>query len=400
MTDHLLIEEIITKECERYELEENGFVADRKTAVKELLSTQYAPLPEDKSLEKFGEWKEDLLSNWYVQKGFAGFFRRKAEKRCMYRMVKRLLLNAVSRLRKRQREATVDDELKMEGGRTVAFKLSSAHFAELYQEMCCGSSMFTSPGQLEKTCVDELRLLFPLQYSSLYERLSAKDNEFWEEVWRLIYRFIRFLVTDKRGKEDEETIKEVSMETVLSVQEQLERGKLKPVESAAHLLNSLQMTGRNKCREWFRAEEKKKEEALFDEEYWSQMEQVDTGGAEVVVEAMDGHFGYLLEVDERSEYEVCCALVDVLNFGHGEVYEQLVGERKELARAMAMLYVENKQYEEIAMILYGVADGRSLANLRKSVSRGKEYLKKQMAELIITYKRKGAVPFVKEAEEV
>lgn len=399
MTEQLLIEEIITKECERYELEENGFVANRQAVVKELLSRQYPSLPAEESLEKFGEWKEHLLSDWYSQKGFAGFFRRKAEKRCMYRMVKRLLLNALSRIRKRQTEATLDDELKMEGGRTVAFKLSSAHFAELYQEMCCGSKLFASPGQLEQTCVDELRSLFPLQYASLYERLSAKDNEFWEEVWRLIYRFIRFLVTDKRGKEDEETIKEVSMETVLSVQEQLERGKLKPVESAAHLLNSLQMTGRNKCREWFRAEEKKKDEALFDEEYWSQLEQEDTGTPDSETESMDGRFGYLLEVDERSEYEVCCALVDVLNFGHGEVFDQLVEERKELARAMTMLYVENKQYEEIAAVLYGASDGRSLANLRKSVSRGKEYLKRRMAELIIIYKRKGSVPFVREIEE-
>lgn len=399
MTEHLLIEEIITKECERYELEKNGFVANRQAVIKELLSRQYPPLPADDSLEKFGEWKEHLLSDWYSQKGFAGFFRRKAEKPGMYRMVKRLLLNALSRIRKRQTEATLDDELKMEGGRTVAFKLSSAHFAELYQEMCCGSKLFASPGQLEQTCVDELRSLFPLQYSSLYERLTAKDDEFWAEVWRLIYRFIRFLVTDIRGKDDEETIKEVSMETALSVQEQLERGKLKPVESAAHLLNSLQMTGRNKCREWFRAEEKKKDEALFDEEYWSQLEQEDTGTPESETEAMDGRFGYLLEVDERSEYEVCCALVDVLNFGRGEVFDQLVGERKELARAMTMLYVENKQYEEIATVLYGASDGRSLANLRKSVSRGKEYLKKRMADLIITYKRKGSVPFVREAEE-
>ena len=64
-----------------------------------------------------------------------------------------------------------------------------------------------------------------------------------------------------------------------------------------------------------------------------------------------------------------------------------------------MLYVENKKYEEIARILYGGSDEKRLANLRKLVSRGKEYLKKRMAELIVTYKRKGQVPFVGEEEK-
>ena len=72
---------------------------------------------------------------------------------------------------------------------------------------------------------------------------------------------------------------------------------------------------------------------------------------------------------------------------------------QDTVRAISMLYVENKKYEEIAFILYGASDGRKPDNLRKSVSRGKEYLKKRMANLIIEYKRRGAVPFVTGEEE-
>lgn len=129
-------------------------------------------------------------------------------------------------------------------------------------------TLFVSPGQLETVCIDELSLLFPLTYPLLYERLTAKDNEFWEEIWRLIRRFVRFLVVDMGGKEDTEMIQEVSMETVLSVQEQMERGKLEQITSARHLLNSLQMTGRNKFREWLRTESRKREEILLSEEDW------------------------------------------------------------------------------------------------------------------------------------
>ena len=305
--------------------------------------------------------------------------------------MRRLSQNALSAIQRRQTEATIDEELKMEEGRTVAFRLSSALFTKFYQEICCNGTLFASPGELEKSCINGVCSLFPLDYASLYERLIAKDNEFWEEIWRLIHRFIRFLVVEK-SKEDEEAVKEVSMETVISVQEQLERGKLAQIVSARHLLNSLQMTGRNKFREWLRTEKKRQEEILLEDEDWQCLECQDSvvSGSEKI----DGRFAYLLEVNEKNEYDVCCALADILSYGHGRVYDELVGDMQDVAQAISMLYVENKRYEEIAWTLYGVSSGRKLDNLRKSVSRGKEYLKKRMANLIIEYKRKGYVPFV------
>lgn len=395
MITNQAIEELVAKECERYELERNGFVADRQVAIRELVA-QAGILPENCSLIEFAEWKERLLNDWYTRRRFAGFFHRKSEKRCMFRMVKRLLQNAVFRLRKKQTELTLDDELKMEEGRTVAFKLSSAFFEGFYKKTCCNGTLFVSPGQLETVCIDELSLLFPLKYPLLYERLTAKDNEFWEEIWRLIRRFVRFLVVDMGGKEDTEIIQEVSMETVLSVQEQMERGKLEQITSARHLLNSLQMTGRNKFREWLRTESRKREEILLSEEDWGKVEQAKEDRREVDTCGANRRFDYLLDIDEKDEYEVCCALVDVLSYGSGKVYGELVEGREELARAMLLLYVENKPYEEVVRILYNTSDTSKLVNLRKSVSRGKEYLKKRMADLIKLYKRKGEVPFATE----
>lgn len=396
MTDTLLIEEIITKECERYELDKNGFVTDRWAVVKELSSGD-CPLPlSDASPEGFAEWKEQLLNDWYVRNEFAKFFHRKAQKGCMLRLVKRLLLNMLSRLRKNHTAMTVDDELRIEEGRTVAFKLSSDCFSVLYREICSGKQLFISPGQLEETCIARISSFYPLDYPFLYERLTAKDDEFWKEIWLLIQRFIRFLVIEGRAKEDSEAIKEVSMETALSVQEQLKRGSLSRIESAAHLLNSVQATGRNKFREWLRAEEKQRRETLLDEEDWLDLEKECVSVSHSY--KVDGRFAYLLEVNEKSEYDVCCALVDVLNFGCGQVYRDLTEGMEDSVRVMLMLYVEDKKYEEIATALYGTFSERQLTSLRKSVSRGKEYLKKRMKGLIVTYKYKGEVPFVAEEE--
>lgn len=397
MIDAWLIEEIVAKECERYELEKSGFVTDRWAVARTLIVNPCAAMPEACSPEEFVGWKERLLNDWYTRKEFACFFRQKAEKQCMFGMVKRLLQNTVSRLRRKHFMLTIDDELKVEGGRTVAFKLSSSFFSELYPEICCNGTLFISPARLEEACVSRVQATFPLEYSVVYERLSVKDNEFWEEIWLLIQRFVRFLVTEYKGSGEGETIKEVSMEAALSIQEQLERGKLKPIASASHLLNSLQMTCRNKFRESLRAEERKREEALLEEEDWLFLE----CQKENVVEpdGMDGRFAYLLEVNEKSEYDVCCALADVLSYGRGEVYAELVEGMQETVQAMSLLYVENKRYEEIAQMLYGKFNERQLATLRKTVSRGKEYLKKKMTSLIVIYKRRGEVPFVVEEED-
>lgn len=396
MTDRWLIEEILTKECERYELEKSGFVTDRRRAVEELIAAEGRVEAEKYSLKEFVEWKGGLLSKWYAKKGFAKFFCRKAENRTLFRMVKSLMYNMLSHLRREQTEPTMDDELKLEVGRTVAYKLSSALFVEIYTEICCRGAMYATPEQVEEACLSRMCATFPLKYAAFYKRLMVKDSEFWDEVWWLIRRFVRFLVMERTRTGNEDAVQEVSMETVLSVQEQLEKGRLKQIESTGHLLNSLQMTGRNKFREWLRAEERKQQEVYLDDEdeRWQESEYMEMSGSE----RMDGHFAYLLEVNEKNEYDVCCALADVLNYRRGEVYESLVEGMQETARVMSMLYVENKKYEEIAQELYGAADSKRLANLRKLVSRGKEYLKKRMVELIVDYKSKGYVPFVCEEE--
>lgn len=74
MTDKWLIEEILTKECERYELEKSGFVTDRHRAVEELLAAEGGVEAVKCSLNEFVEWKGCLLSKWYAKKGFAKFF--------------------------------------------------------------------------------------------------------------------------------------------------------------------------------------------------------------------------------------------------------------------------------------------------------------------------------------
>ena len=52
MTNNQLIEEIVTKECERYALEDSGFITDKRAVVKELSSADNASLPDACSLKE------------------------------------------------------------------------------------------------------------------------------------------------------------------------------------------------------------------------------------------------------------------------------------------------------------------------------------------------------------
>lgn len=394
MIDTYLIEEIATKECERYGLEKNGFVTSRKAMSQALLAGKHVPIPAGDSPEAFRQWKERLLDDWYDGKGFSLFFRRKAAKRCMLDLVKRLYLNTVLRIRKNQSATTIDDELKLPSGRTVAFKLSSGLFSELYADLRSDESAFISPAKLEGKCVEQINSLYPLNYISFFKRLQKKDNEFWEELWLVIQYFLSYLMVNV--KREKEAVEEVSMDVALSFQEQMERGSLEKIDSASHLLHSLRKTCRNKLFEHLREDEKRQSESLLGEEEWQWVERTITSLDEKGQGKTDGRFIYLLETDEKNEYAVSCALVDVLTFGKGAVYEKLVAGMEDKVQLLAMLYLEGKSYEEIAWQVYGKCDQSQMASLRKSASRAKEYLKKRMVDLIIGYKRKEYVPFVKD----
>ena len=67
MITNQAIEELVAKECERYELERSGFIADRQAAIRELVA-QTGILPESCSLIEFAEWKERLLNDWYTRR--------------------------------------------------------------------------------------------------------------------------------------------------------------------------------------------------------------------------------------------------------------------------------------------------------------------------------------------
>lgn len=393
MTQNSLIEEIVTKECERYDLEGCRFITDRRTVIRELCG-QVSGIPDAAcSSEEYAVWKQQLLERLYSRQGFANFLTGNRNYGKVYTMTRRLMKNFILRLRRAYKADTIDDELQVASCRTVAFKLSSPLFTAFYPQVLNAHSFYASPGQLENRCEVLMQQTYPLDYSRFREQLQSKDNEFWEELWTLVRQFVSCLMVSRSSSADrEELIGEVSVESILSFQEQMEQHKLDAIATATHLLHSLRRTCRNKLHEFFYRQNKQQEE-LLDEAGWEQLTQtMDEMGSGSLLSSGDDDIVALLDVNEDDDYELSCLIVELLIRGEGVLYQQLIGTETEKVAVLMMHYIKQMSYEEIARQLYGTATSQSCSQLRQSTKRMKDYLKRRIRELVIQAQKGFFIP--------
>ena len=83
----------------------------------------------------------------------------------MSRMVRRLSQNALSDIQRRQEEVTIDEELKVEEGANGCL----LNYPRLSLRNSIGRLVATARylllGEVEKSCINRLRALFPLKYA-------------------------------------------------------------------------------------------------------------------------------------------------------------------------------------------------------------------------------------------
>ncbi|MEG1546704.1 MAG: hypothetical protein RR371_05590 [Bacteroides sp.] len=377
-----LIEEIVRKECERYELERGGFITDREELVRALSKSSYAELKEDCTPGEFRIWKDKLLIYLYTKKNYALYFYKKQGTRYLYLLTRRLMRNFLANIWETNAENTIDSELHVDKQRTIAFKLSGRLFADIYSGLWNKSVMIIAPSQLETQCEASVQKSFPIELSTFLERLQCNDREFWNEIVKVIKKLSRYV-----------TIKQVWVTTLL-LQEQVCNNKLAHITSATHLYHSLKMSCKNKLCEYFRFQGKNKEQ-LLDEKEWEYIEA--TSGEENTEEeaGVDNHFLYLYDLDVNSNYELSCAIVDILCYPKGELYSLLVNGQEEKVEILMMHIYKQMSYDDIAQQLYGELsqhEQRKVCdNLRQTTVRAKKYLKERMKQLALELKQKDLV---------
>lgn len=384
-----IIEEIINKECERYELEKGGFVSDRKELIR-LVTDNYPKFPDSNCTQEYFEnYKDKVLTYLYTQKDYATFFHRKRNDRFIHQLIKRLIKNSISSIRKENTKATIDQEMRLPRKRTLAFKLSATLFTKTYSNLFTTPVLFTTPEQIEHHCETSVKKLYPINYTRLMEYLKHRDDEFWMEIIYIVRQFCFYLTRHEQpGSLREELKKEIEMESILSVQEQMKKNKLCNLESATHLFYSLRTTCRNKLLEYYHRRTIQKENLLNNED-WDIIAQRSENNSLTDMYRMEfeDRFSYLQDLNPENDYELSCAIVDVLCHGKGKIYQLLVKQDDQKIAVLMMHSYEGKEYEEIAMKLYGYSNSMTCAALRQTVTRIKRQLKKRMKNIIQQFKK-------------
>lgn len=391
----LLIEEIVSKECERYELEKGGFLTNREEVILTLAKSPYADLKENYTLEEFCEWKETLLAQLYTQRNYARYFYRKQGSRYLFLLTQRLMRNLVENLRMTHAEKTLDNELHVSKRSTIAFKLSHRLFDDIYPGLWNKKAMITAPCQLETQCEASAQKIFPIKLPLLTERLQCNDREFWEEIVKVIKTLARYVTINQAwvNSNTEEIAEEVSREATLSLQEQLCSNKLDHLTSGTHLYHSLKVTCRNKLCEYFRFKSKQKEELLSDKE-WECLEATAIALEETGSEGatMNDHFLYLQDLDVNNSYELACAIVDILRHGDGEPYRMLTAGQEEKIEVLLLHIYKQMSYEDIARQQYGELTSyeqrKACDKLRQAASRAKKHLRERMKQIVLELQHK------------
>lgn len=386
-----LIEEIVRKECERYELIEEKFITNCEEAILTLAKLFGEDIKDEFTLDEFKEWKEKMLIHLYQQKNYAGFFYKKQGSKYLYLLAKKLTRSITANLWKNNTAQTIDQELHVDKSNTIAFKLSNRLFAEIYPRAWNAKNFIVTPHQLEAQCENLAQEIFPLDTTCLTERLQYNDREFWDEMVKVIKKLARYVTMNHSWNNINiaEVAEEVGINTALSLQEQLAHHELKHITSSKHLYHSLKVTCRNKLYEYFRMKGKEREE-LLDENEWEHLKTVEEewqpdGGKE------NEHFIYLYDLDVNNSYDLSCAIVDVLCNQEGDLYKKLTEDQEDKVNVLMLHIYKQMSYDDIARLLYPDLtpheQRKACDKLRQTTVRAKKYLHERMKQLVLELKQ-------------
>lgn len=375
------IKELVEKECERYDLIAGGFITGSDEVTEVLLQA----LPDFTGVENaesaFIRWKETFCRDFYTQLDYAGFLRAAKNDKSYFRpLVKRLIRNILYDLRRKHTSVTIDEELKTEFPRTLAYQLSVPLFSSLYAVLADKRNLFVTPVQVEERCGQLARENFPLDFSALVDRLKKKDREFWNEIFAIIRRLAygvlqsKFLTSDRR----DEIAGEVSLESGTLLQRQLDDDELNHIQSAGYLRNYLRKVCFNKMQEYFKSSDKFSKEELLGEEEWKAVDCIS------VEDEPSGNID-LYDVDVTNKKELVAAIFSLLLGPDCRERQLLVGKDENKCRIFLMQIHQQMKYEDMACTLYGEMDGdqlkKTIVTLRQIVSRTRKVLIKRMVWL-------------------
>ena len=173
-----IIEEIFTKENERYNLRGLGFF--KTPEYEAALCLKEFPLD---PLESLSSYRERALDNYYRLRGFGLFcrehIREEMFEKGIFIIMKRELVQRI----KGSTRTDTDKYLAPEND-SVSFLLTEKQFQEIYAlNFGCIRSTFNTPEELRQYCDSLLNTYFPLEEKSVISEFIKNTTPFWEKFY-------------------------------------------------------------------------------------------------------------------------------------------------------------------------------------------------------------------------
>lgn len=374
-----ILDEIIRKECEAYQLIDLGLLSSEEEGV-ERMSALSTDIQSDElaDVRRFLSWRKDILERFYHSIGFDTLVRNGKDVKSFRHFLFALKKKGLRIYRHRYQGKTIDKELAVPPC-TVAFKLSALLADEQYREEAPVLDTMRMPSEIEKYYQQRCAACFPLDLNGFLNRLKREDSAFWDEVFRLIRqmsgKMMSYLSVSLQYKE--EVLQDTWSETCLLVREKIKSNVLPKMESSLHLRHYIGRICRNKAYEATRVNQPD-EVPGWSDDFWNQIEESLKQEQIPGIEYED--------IDPDNDGEVNRTLAVILLDKVSPWYERLTTGMEEKAELLLAHYEGGKSYEEIAG---KEVDGLSTKervrlenNLRQTVSRTRRLLRQRFVELL------------------
>lgn len=376
----IILKEIVEREFERYGLEQMGFPVNRDIMTEWLMKHDNT-LIEQLTSKEFNTWKENLLQLFYVNHNFAGYFSKNLQQQSLIIQIRGLMRRVLKIMNIKQKDSTIDHQLRLGNKYTLAYKLSSEYFKVILPDMKLQTSIWASPIVFEGYCSSFLKQYYPINYITLIERLEKNDNEFWEGMARLIRYIARAELSRSTYIDKDYVVEELSSEALITFKRLLSTHRLNHIMDASHLYYSIKKIIRYKRLEYDKT--LKFDDAMENEDWIVNGEDYDASNLDYLDK--NSSFLYLLDINPNNKTHLWHSIAKTLSESQGEVYCDLIRGNEVYVEIFKMFYFEGLSYKEIAK---QYNNAYSEVNLRKIVSRTRTTLEQRMYGLISCYQKR------------
>lgn len=386
-----LVREILSKECEKHDLNYLGICPnDKIDSIVEKISPLYHGEP------GFAENKAMIIAGFYRLIDYEHFVekRKRISSFSFERSIFFFIKKKVKEWEIQNTAETIDKDLRVKN--TLAFLLSQKVFHDIYVSFCRSNTHFETPPSLKGYFEREAGKVFPITFQHLIILLEQNDPEFWNLISELLFLLSKNVTYAKYGTSlnKDIAIDEVVSESYLIIRRKLEQ-KSVLFSDSLHFRKYLYNICVNKLYDFIRKDKKSITTVSFEE----LMEIPDKpGDMDIPCEDSDPGISsretILYSIDVRNPYEVATLIAIVIGDKSHPLHRELLSGNEKKVKLLVDVAVNGLSYDQIIENDY---EGNELtrmertrlnAKLRQDYVRIRKQLVKRMIDLLESFQEK------------